>query len=275
MKNVFIIILSFFFLSGLQAQKIQYKKGKILVDKKEKYILKKTKKGGFMQRSHFTLKDMKGNDILVFTDTSFYYTQLSNEEEKRKAFSTPLVSAPSLNKSAIIPVIAGLNFGKSLTRLLKQAEFFKKDQIDNQLYEAFINSLDLEKIEQNLSSIDTVNAYRTANAKKMEEDFGPLMKRKPGIISVSNNKITEGSKMIAHVTLDKKGKYAAVYKVINKEGQVIAKFSIIPSENRGHLRTLVDNKAKAFRYKITNGVEPSWDHKLNLTTNYLVNYGYL
>ena len=67
MKKNVILLLCLFLFSSIYGQKVKFKKGKILVDKVEKFEFAKTRDGKLLKNilPHFALKDLDGKEILV------------------------------------------------------------------------------------------------------------------------------------------------------------------------------------------------------------------
>lgn len=260
----------------LIAQKVSYKKGTISVNKKAQFRVDKTKKGRLVGLSNYALRTIEGDDILTVKDTAFYLAQLPNEEEPRVSFRAYVVTAPSLDKTTIVPIIGALNFGKRLMNDLKATSFFKGDGLTEEIYNNYVKLHKSEEIPIKLSEIDSINTFRQENYKLTKKIFGPLLKRRPGNISISSLTIKEGIEKIGSLKLKEKGSYASTYKVINKAGDIIGGYSIIPSEGKSNVRLMVDEgnwktKRKWFYHKEGTTLE----QMMKRMATFLVEAGYL
>ena len=267
-----------FILTPTNAQKIKFKKDIIEVDKEDKYEFIKTKKSGLLSSdpTHFTLKEVGGSDILVFTDTVFTYKKLPNETDIRSAYFTVLCSTPKFSKSAAIDKPSALNPRKYYISKLEELGFFKTNELTSDMYSEFIEGEDPQVIKDRNHHIDTTNENRLKNYTLTKEKYGELSERKPGRIMVEKGIVTDGQEKIGEIKLSKRGSYAHTYEIINNEGFTIATAAIILKEGKGNVRTLVDEKRKHFLYQRgTDGKGLTTDQKLWYFANHLVLQGYL
>ena len=218
---------------------------------------------------------MEGNDVLTVKGSALYFEQLPNETSPRMFKSVYVVEAPSLGLTKTIPPVLSLNFRKYLTKQLKKVGFFQEETITPDVFEAFIQLHKTELIADYSTHIDSCNINRVKNAALMAKEFGPLLKRQPGVIGVKGGKATDGITQIASFKLKTKGSYAQVYQVINQEGFVIGNFTIIPKESRANVRMLANEHRKTFRYKVTDKSTATLDLKFTQVAQYLVANGYL
>ncbi len=278
MKKVILTLVSLIFFNAIYAQKVKFKKDKIEVDKKELFEFLKTKDGSIMTDAlpNFALRDMKGNDLLIFTDTTIYYSQLPNEEEKRKAYKTLLCTNPSTNKSTMIPRPKAFNFRKYIVRNLEELGFFKTNEFTTDTYESLISKQDLSIITKWNEHIDSTNTNRLKNYDLTKNKFGELESRKPGRISVVSGKIKDGDKEVGEFKVKTKGSYAHIYEIINKEGYTIGSVSLEQKNNKGNVKPFVTDEPRWFYYKKDkegNDLKP--DAKLYNMAKYLIEQGYL
>jgi len=89
MKKIILGLLCLSIFTSSYAQKVQYKKDKILVNKKEQFKFIKTKDGNLIKGTfpHFAIKDLNGEEILTFTDKqlqaeSFKWSQIIHQATK-------------------------------------------------------------------------------------------------------------------------------------------------------------------------------------------------
>lgn len=278
MQKLFLLLLSIFTISAIQAQKVQLKKNMVLVDKKEQLEFVRTKKANLLKGElpHYSLKDLDGKELLVITDTIIFYAQLPNESELRQAYRTYLCTNPETGKSSVISKPNTLSIRKVYLKNLKELGFFSNYTIDHQLYQSFVEMQGLEAIEALNIHVDSTNSNRLKNFELTKNQFGALQERKPGIVSVYGGKIKDGALEIGQFKISKKGSYAHIFEIINSEGHTIATMSLFQKENNGNLKTLINGTFKKFHYKLDKeGKKPSNDEKFTTVAKYLVQQGFL
>jgi len=274
MKNLLLLGI-LFFCTSLQAQKLSYKKGIISVDKVKKYKVDRTKKGGLKALSNYALRTIEGEDLLIITDTVFYLTRLPNETGSRNWLYAHIVSAPSLNKRTIVPMFGSLKFGKNLMQSLDKVNFFNQATLTEEIYERYISLLNTDKILEELKELESMNVLRVKNYQLTKNAFGPLLERKPGIVTVTVRelKISEGWVDLAILKLEEG---TTTYKLINPEGAIIGEYIIQSQMRKSSVRMMIDEgnweeKTKEFSHGISNF---SLLQFKDMAT-YLVNAGYL
>ena len=107
MKMILLVIGFLLSLAGtdILAQKVQYKKGEIYVDKELRFEFMEVNENEKTSKiKHYALKDLDGNPVFTMTDTTFYYEQLPNEISKRKAYEAYLCSAPAQVLEGVINI---------------------------------------------------------------------------------------------------------------------------------------------------------------------------
>ncbi|KAA3622648.1 MAG: hypothetical protein DWQ02_25680 [Bacteroidetes bacterium] len=277
MKKLGLVIISLLLnLSAIQSQDVSFKKGFIRIDKEEKFELVKIKKEGLLPFRSFTLKNMKGENLLYIMDTSFYFQQLPCETKPRLSFGAYAIISTELNQTTIVPHFGALNFGKRLAKDLEAAGFFKDEKFTEPVYEKYLEILNVEEGKNLILFRDTTDINREKNYELTKEQFGELYKRQPGKIKVAEGKITDGIKEVGKFKMKSKGSYSHVYEIINKEGYTIAKANLFQTDNRGNVKPVVANEFKWFNYKKDkDGVEPSVDSKLTQIAKYLIEAGLL
>jgi len=275
MKRIILFILATILVFPIFAQKVKYKKGTIYVNKKKKFLFKKTKKGGLYKPARFYLANLDGEHIIDVIDTNLTLYQLPYEESKRIKFTTYSVKAPKLNKNTVIPFEYSYNVRKSFIKKLKKIGFFKTLNFDEEMYSKYIDFYDMNKIHKQLVALDSTNAKRKRNYKMSVEAYGEFPKRKPGNIGIVDNVIYENKVEVCKFELDKKsGGYATIYNIKNINNKIIGIYVYIPREKRANIKTNIDNKRKWFNYKNWTA-EPTQFKRFNYAVKYLFEMGYL
>lgn len=233
MKILLTLLVSIFLFGSLDAQKIQFKKDEILVDKVAKYSLVKTKKGGmFKENPHFEMKDMKGNMILSFTDSAFNYVALPHEEGIRVGFIKVLMHAPTIDKKVVLPRFNVYSFQKYLTKTLDEFGFFIGNGMTEEIFDKIVAAQDLEHMMKNIDYVEKVNEKRLSNYESATKSNGPLVKRKPEYLKVKEFVISEGGKELGKFT---KGVGGNKFYIKNNNGDNIGNVTFNADRSSGTL----------------------------------------
>ncbi|MFZ1787170.1 MAG: hypothetical protein WAT92_02625 [Saprospiraceae bacterium] len=260
-------------------QKISFKDGSILVDKVEKYKVEKLEKGGFSGLSKYSFIDISGNEILTFTDTVCYLTQLPNEKEKREYLRGYNVTSPLLKRSVIIPGFRAMNFGKQLSKDLEDINFFQTEQFTNEIFDKYLSKKNNDLIKDDLIMLDSINILRVINYELTKKIFEPLTERTPLHITVEGNVIKDGYKAIGKIIMQETGSHATNYHIINSSKSLIAGFTIVPSNGKANVRPVIDERKPNFNrsnvkiFYLKYGVPDSVVFTEMAT--YLIHMGYL
>lgn len=300
-KKIIIVTLALIVTSViiLKAQKVKYKDEQVLVDKEHKFdFVKMENDENKSELEHYYLKDLGGNKILTLTDTVFYYSQLPNEKQERKAYEAYICSAPSLGLKAIMPFNKIMNYPKQRILDLKNIGFFSDFEFTEERFTQFIEKQRPEVITNRLEEIEMTNARRIKNYELTEEMFEPLMERKPSKINVFINiknagsfVIQEGTDIIiGEINLKEKGSNNYAYEITNHNDTVIAQVNIFQtpvtemgvSKYRYNVKPFVfgqENSKENYKwfYNLVEkvGSQKSTSFKLERIANYLISEGLL
>ena len=105
--------------------------------------------------------------------------------------------------------------------------------------------------------------------------------RIPGVPKYWNNKIYDGDLEVGRFEMGEKGSYATTYKIINSKGNHVANFTIIPSESKANVYSIIDNDEyrRWFFYKSNNMNPPTAvelsDDLMQQCAKYVVDVGFL
>jgi len=275
MKNLILICGCLLTVTILTAQKVQVKKGKILLDKVATFEMVKTKKGGMVDLNAYALRDLEGNDILIFKDNIINYTPLPSELNPRPAVQAFTVTAPNVNKSMSIPY-HGIGFVKTAVNTLEAIGFFKSKTMDEKMYDAYIEKQFLDKHLLKIEAATAANEVRLKNYELSLERYGFFAQRKFFRVQMEGEIIKDGTFAVGRFNYEK-----VITKVIktvkNNKDQDIASFIMNLDEKKCSVKTKIDGLNKKFF--VSNSGAPS---AANVTSNlykqmaeYLVNYGYL
>ncbi len=282
MKKVLFLLLGLIVFNPVFSQKVKYKKDKILVDKVKKYDFIRTKKGSFIKRGNFVLKDNDGNDILIIKDTSIYYTQLPNETKPRIAYYTYLYIAPGIDKKAILPDFKTFNFRKYLTKRLKKAGFFKTDQMTDAIFEEIISKrFNIRQLKKDLSKIESINKTRLENYKATVGKFGDMVKRDPNfsIMRLDESlKIYDGGEVVGAFMYKRKKKGITTYNIYNRLGKLLGRFVVNPSIRSLSVLMAVPGVKDAhaeLHYSNTDKYGRAKKLSFDIVAEYLVYHGFL
>lgn len=260
-------------------QKVKFDDDVVLIDKVKKYDFIRTQKGGMTGLSNAILKDLSGNIIFEIQDTSLYYDQLPNELGKREAIFTNYLSAPGLGKKVLVPGIISYNIRKEFVKALDEFGFFKTGILDEAIFEKLVLKYKAKEFELILKDFDVTNKERFDIAKLIEKTFGPLVVREPGKASYFNDNISDGKLNVGKFVLEGKGSYASTYKIISSNGAHVASLTIIPSESKANVRSILDERRHWFYFKSNSLSPPSSDDMMRFffdsCTKYVLDSGYL
>ena len=298
-RNLFLLAILSMVTFSLSAQKVKYKKGKVLVNKEHTYNFKKLKPDSPSKSlNNFVLEDLDAKVVFELKDTVFYYDQLPNEKTSRIAYEAYICSIPDMKYEALMPYNAILNYPKRKIKELKKVGFFKDSEFSKEAFDEFIKKQYPKAIEKNLESIVKINPVRVKNYELNKAKFGDLLEREPAKPSVKRNFkksdiyfFKEGETVIATVKLTNKGSHNHAYSIINSNSEEIGAINIFQNiENKNgteyykynvkHFALGEENSKESFKwfYKNLNMIDksnPSLDEKLENIVNYLVNNGLL
>ncbi len=175
-----------------------------------------------------------------------------------------------------------MNYRKYFTRELIEFGFFEDGVFTDEAFETFVSKQDLTPIEADKIEMAKMDSLRLANYAMMKENYGALMKRKPGKVRYSDGRVKDGGVEIGKVKVNEKGSYSHNYYVFNANGQQVAIINLFQQKQKGNIITgsdLYQPKArsiydKQFK-KDSKDNWPSADEKLNDLCNYLVKVGIL
>lgn len=282
LKNILSVVFLLLFTSASYAQKIKFKKDMIQVDKKDKYEFLKTKDGSILGSDlpNFVLKDLNGNELLNFTDTTVYYAKLDNEKEQRVAYRMFICNSPMLNKRSTFPIPPTFNFRKYITGNLEDLDFFKTNEFTEKVYQSLLYKQDFNSIDKWTNHIDTTNTNRLAYSKMTSEIFSPLKERVPGQISVKSGVIYDGRTKLGKFSLDKKGSYAHIYYVVNHKGFTIGIVSMEQKSGKANFGSYAIDESgmtrkNFFFQRNSAGQELTPDKKLTQIANHIILSGLL
>ena len=218
----------------IHAQKVQFKKGQIFVDKELKFELVEVESEDKSSKlKNYFLKDLEGNDVFTMTDTSICYTQLPNERSGRPAFDAYRCAAPMAGLEGVKIFLPVMGFGKQRIKDLEKAGFFKTLAMDEATFDAFLGSKSQEYLAQKMEEVEEQNKSRLANYILTEQTYGPLLERDPkepdvviNTASPGSYKIQEGNLDIANVNLREEGSNNNAYDIVNHNGVVIGHINI-------------------------------------------------
>lgn len=289
MKNFIFLILISSIVLPVYGQKVNYKKGKIIVNKKTEFLVEK-RKDKINRKTRFYLKRPSGEEILELIDTTFYLHQLPNEGNPRPFVWALVINAPKINKTSMVPIFYPMNPRKRLAEDLEKIGFFKNKILTEDIYNSYIalHNKKQNELNQNMSKIDVLNTNRQKNYEATEKMFGKLFERGAyqQIVATSEGNIIEKqSTFTAHIgqfriAPDGRGIYAHTYNIINKAEQIIGRFIFTPQEKayKAKLIMEIDNQFKEhekFDCSDCTTKEIALKYLFNEAATYLVLNGYL
>lgn len=239
------------FAVDVQAQKVQFKKGQVLVDKELKYELVEVEgEGKSSNLKDYFLKDLDGNDVFTMKVTPICYAQLPNETSCRPAFQAYRCTAPAAELEGDKIYLPVMGFGKQRIKELEKAGFFKSSTMDEAAFNAFIGSKAQEYLNEKMEEVKEQDKARQANYKLTEEAFGPLLERDPKVPDVVINtaspgsfKIQEGNLDVASVNLREEGSNNTAYDIVNYNGDIIGHINIFA-------KPVTQNGSEKYRYNV-------------------------
>ena len=234
---------AFFFLFGfvaclmhvdVEAQKVQFKKGQVFVDKELKFELVEVKSEDKSRQLHdYYLKDLDGNDVFTMKVMPICYEQLPNETSCRPAFEAYRCAAPAAGLEGDKIYLPVVGFGKQRIKDLEKAGFFKSMTFDQSVFDAFIGSKSKDYVAEKVDKVKEQDKVRLANYNLTVEAFGPLLERdakEPDVVintaSPGSFKIQEGNLDIANVNLREEGSHNDAYDIVNHNGEIIGHINI-------------------------------------------------
>ena len=279
MKKLYLIcFILTLFASNLISQKVKYKKDKIFVDKVEKYDFIRTKKGGLTSLSHFILKEINGTEVLIVTDTLLTLAKLPFEKEPKVYENLYLYIAPQINKREMIPPMMFFNQRKHIKKRLKKFDFFKTGIMTDEIFNLLITKYyDTNKLKNLLIEFDSINTVRLENYNATEEKFGAPNTRDPnwGILHVSEkSEVFEGGKIVGHFRSDKNSSKVSSYLIQNSNKKVIGVLRVFKKKNKLVIITHVNHVEKTLKLDLKFNADNMTKY-FELTSEYLINYGYL
>jgi hypothetical protein len=235
----------------VQAQKVQFKKGQIFVDKELKFELVEVEnKDKSSNLNDYFLKDLDGNDVFAMRVTPICYEQLPNETSCRPAFEAYRCTAPAAGFEGDKIFLPVMGFGKQRIKDLEKAGFFKTLEFDQGIFDAFIGSKSRDYISQKVEEVKEQDKVRLANYKLTEATFGPLLERDPkepdvviNTASPGSFKIQEGNLDIANVNLREEGSNNHAYDIVNHNGDIIGHINIFQ-------KPVDQNGSQKYRYNV-------------------------
>ena len=278
------------------AQKVQYKKGKVYVDKELKFdFVEVDGKENNSKLNSYLLKDLDGKTVFAMTDTAFYYEQLPHEISKRKAYEAYNCSAPAQGLQGVIPYFPVMGYPKQRIQDLQKAGYFKTLSFDETIFQAFLDRQSPGYLAEQIEEIDAINESRMSNYTLTEAAFGPLFEREPQEPGVVINiempgsyLLKEGNILVGKFNLKTKGSNNHVFEVTNRAGDVIGEVNIFQTpvtqsglqQFRYNLKPFIfgtDNAEENYRWFYervkSTGSPESTNHRLEQVARYLVNEG--
>ena len=234
---------------SLFAQKVQVKKGKILVDKVEKYTIIQTQEGKMVGAlwPHYDIVDNEGNLFLRVGDTTFNYAQLPYEKVPREVTRAHTVYSPELDREFLAPRPGG-PYPNYIKYYLDKAGFFTDMVLTPEIFDRFIELAKQDEVLNQIAHIPETDSIRMNNYRVMSEKFGEPEPRRIGYVQAYQRKIYDGNRTVTEpvgefeiVNTRNPGKH---FKVANAEGIIV-----------GNLHLSMVNRTMEF-HPYVQGVEP-------------------
>jgi len=243
----------------LQAQKVKYKKGKILVNKEHKYDLLKIKSEDKTEGlDSYVLKDIDGKVLMSLNEKLFYYSQLPYEKSEKVALRAYTCEIPELGLQKSMPYHGVMGYGKQRYKDLKEVGFFKNGTFDESIFNAFIDKQRPESLKKKLDEIEKTNSLRKEYYTRTQEKIGDLEERNPrkAFITINTKRkggylIKQGNTIIAYINPSKKGSHSHPYTIETTESLSIAKVNIFQKPV----------KKNGFEYLEYNVIPEVWNEK--------------
>lgn len=230
--TLLIILLASLTVSNSTAQKVQYKKGQVYVDKELKFEFKEIEDES-SSLTRYELIDNEGNVVFAMSDTTFFYSRLPNETSQRPALRAYRCTAPEEGLEGVMPYFPIMNYPKQRIKDLQDAGFFKSLAFDEKIIQEFLEKQSPDYLTQQFEEIEKTNDTRQENYKLTEAAFGPLLSRAPkdpGVVinieKPGSYLIKEGSLLVAKVDLREKGSNNHAYQVVNYKDEIIGEINI-------------------------------------------------
>lgn len=294
----FYLFLALLVFTNVNAQKVKFKDGQVLVDKVHKYdFVKIDAKETKSELDHYILSDLEGNVILSMTDTTFYFDQLPNELSPRGAYHAYAVNAPSAGLAGVMPYNPVMGYPKQRINDLDKVGFFKDSQLDQKKFDDFLEKQNADYLKTMDAEREQTNTSRLENYNLTREKLGDLMEREPGTISVTINinqkngyVIRDGNTVVGTYLVISPDSYKPGLLVYNNVGEEIASGTIFkePETVNGleqykyglklyaYGKNDLDENFKWFYERVkSTGTQNSISDKLEEMATFLINEGFL
>lgn len=228
---VFSSIYSFSF-----SQSIKYKKGNVFVDKELAFVIKEKERKSKKENKKYEMLDANGEIVFTLIDSTIYYKQLDHETSQRIAYEVHILHAPKLNRKTEVPLIGLLNFPSRINYILKKTDLYTTKEFTNDVFDHFADKLQAKNLEFVKERYSDLNSRRDSVNEQAVLYNGPLVKREPSSIFISNGgdvnkgRVLESQKVLFTYKSNTKGKYAHNYDMYNEEGDLIGKFNLFQTE---------------------------------------------